>query len=72
MFSLTIYCSTVLTRDVTDLIYPRNITTIADVYLGTLLLVRYVSLHCYETEIQRRCEVQYVPQCYNKMYWQSH
>ena len=25
-----------------------------------------ISLQCYETQIQRRCEVQCVPQCYNK------
>jgi hypothetical protein len=50
-------------RAVTDNIYPRNIASKADIYLGILLRVRKFAVL---QDIQRRCEAEYVPQ-----YWQS-
>jgi len=65
MFSLSTLpvhcCSTVFT--LVTLLAKR--TYISEYYCW------YVSLQRYETEIQRRCEVQYVLQCYSKRYWQS-
>jgi len=71
MFSLATLplprCSTVLT-DVTSLTPSPTLVTLLKRTCISEDYCWYVSLQCYETEIQRRREVQYVPQCYNKMY----
>jgi len=75
MFSLTTlpvhYCSIVFI-DVTSLTSPTLVTLLAKKTHILQYYCWYVSFQCYGTEIQRRCEVHYIPQCYNKMYWQSH
>jgi hypothetical protein len=68
MFSLTTLpvdcCSTVFT-DVTSLTSSPT--------LITLLANRtYISACNVRRQIQRRCEFQFVPQYYSKMYWPSH
>ena len=66
MFSLTTLpvhcCSTVFTE----------VTSLTSSTLVTWLAKRTYISEYYEADIQRRCAVQYVPQCYIKMYRQSH
>ena len=65
-------CSTVFT-DVMSLTSSSTLVTLlAKVTYVLEDYCWYVSLQYYETKLRRLCEVQYVPQCYNKMYWQSH
>jgi len=76
MFSRTalpVHCYSTVFTDVTSLTScPTLVTLLAKRTFISEYYWWYVSLQCYETEVQRRCEVQYVPQCCNKMYWQSH
>ena len=76
MFSVTtlpMHCFSTVFTDVTSLnSSPTLVTLLAKKTHISQYYCWYVSLQCYETEIQRRCEVHYIPQCYNKMYWQSH
>ena len=73
MFSLTtlpVHCCSTVVTDVTSLTSSPTLVTLLAKW--TYISEDYcwcVSLQCYGTE--RRCEVQYVPPCYYKMYWQS-
>jgi len=70
IFSLTtlpVHCCSTIFTGVTSLPpSPTLVTLLAERTYISEYYCWYVSLQCYETEIKRRCEVRYVPQCYKK------